>query len=123
VVNRGDPHRTAITEIPGINYAMKSPLQNEDGSFRGEWCLVLVEAKNHARFNNLPDVYPLPNLGGLDHKLNSIRTATVQGMENMLRARGFNVTWSQSDGFRDVVRSVGRQIDPAFNEVFFDVSE
>jgi hypothetical protein len=85
-------------------------------------CLVVVEANSHAAIQSLTGVNVFPDFP-LDSKVTSMHTPTRQAMAAMLLSRGFSTDFlNGADGFRDVIREVGRQLDPAFNEVHFEVS-
>lgn len=86
-------------------------------------CLVIVATKDHGKLRNDPDIDPLPEFP-LDGKVSSINTATKNAMIAALQKRGFNTSGvSNTDGFRELVQSIGRQRDPAFSIDNFDVSE
>lgn len=87
-----------------------------------EWALVLVNTVDHRPLHRSADVFPLADTP-LDIKLNAIQTSEVNRMTAGVQARGFAVTTSNSDGFRDLLRGIGRQLNPNFDENNFDVSE
>lgn len=116
-----NPYRPAVQDH-GVNYS-GSMLSDPDGKpLHGE-CLVIVATSNHAKLRNDPNLDPLPDFP-MDGKVSSINTATKNAMIVALQKRGFSTSGvSNTDGFRELVQSIGRQRDPAFNIDNFDVSE
>lgn len=106
----------ACAEYPGVSYAAQ--YDNKGGSNR---VLVLVETRDHTPLLKDPRCRELPEFP-LDGKLNALRTGAQVAMNNMLRGLGFSQTWESLDGMRDVVRSVGKQLDDNFDENRFDVT-
>lgn len=87
-----------------------------DGTLVLPWALCVVEANNHAVLMSDPDIYPLP-VFPLDAKVSSMQTHTKATMLNALAARNIPTDWiGSADGFRDVVRGLGRLANPAFDE-------
>lgn len=86
----------------------------------GNKCLVVMESNNHTVFQGKGDIDQLPDIA-LDNKVAAMHTPTKNKMANDLKARGFNVDVDNSDGFREVIRAVGKQLDAAFDENKFDV--
>jgi len=88
-----------------------------------KFALVLVKSRDHARIINDPKMHPLPDVS-LDMKVSSIHTATKNGMVNKLKALGVDTSFIQTtDGYREVIRGIGRINNPAFDENSFDVNE
>lgn len=84
--------------------------------------LVIVEANNHGIFAGKPDIDSLPDVA-LDSKVSSMHTPTKNAMIARLAARGFNgVNVDNADGYREVIRGIGRALDTAFHEDSFDAS-
>lgn len=117
-----NPYRPAMADL-GVNHVAVFPPQDlETGAYQGTHCLVLVAAANHAKLiadrrnDALPD-FPL------DGKLSALRSATQQGLAAMLQRRGFSASWPTSAGYRDVIRGVGQQLDPTFDENAFGIAE
>jgi hypothetical protein len=110
-----NPFRPVVADL-GVNWVGEVSADNTRA-------FVLVNAVNHAaiiahtRINALPD-FPL------DGKINAMQTAARNAMNNALTRRGFSVAGiDNADGYRDVIRSVGRSLNPNFNENNFDVAE
>lgn len=106
----------------GLNHTTEFPPQDmTTGRYSRNQCLVIVDAVNHTslladlRMNAMPD-FPL------DGKLSAMRSATLSALNNAAAARGYAVTWGSADAYRDVVRSLGKQLNPNFSEDNFDVS-
>ena len=53
-----------------------------------------------------------------------LNQAARQGLDQALAKRGLGSSvYNGADGYRDVIRAVGRANDPAFDENNFDVAE
>lgn len=129
---RGDgtednPYRPAVADH-GVNWSGSIVTDNDESSPNyGKPlyadCLVVVATDKHSTLRADPDIDALPDYP-LDGKVSSINTATKNAMIAALQRRGFRTDdVSNTDGFRDLVQSIGRQRDPAFNVDNFDVSE
>jgi hypothetical protein len=108
----------------GLNYVVLYPPDDPATGLPpiGGRCLVLVSGANHAaaladaRNDALPD-FPL------DAKVSALKTSTRVAARQALQRRGFDVSAiDNADGFRDVIRAVGRQLDAHFDENNFDVA-
>ncbi len=87
------------------------------------WALVRVAAKNHLPILARSDIDALPDFP-LDAKMSAMQQATKSAVRSRLQARGIALeAVDNADGFRDVVRAIGREINPNFHEENFDVSE
>lgn len=106
--------RTAVSEH-GVNHSATFEER------AGGRALVVVNAVDHTPLLDDPRIDPLPEFP-LDAKLNAMRQDTLNRMNGRLMARGFATGWANSDGFREVVRGIGLQINPNFHENNFDVS-
>lgn len=88
-----------------------------------QFALVLIKAKDHARILNDPLMHPLPQVD-LDVKVSSIHTATKNKMITTLKSLGVDTAFIQTtDGYREVIRGIGRINNPDFDENKFDVNE
>lgn len=87
----------------------------------GGWALALVAAADHrgllrdAKLDALPE-FPL------DAKLNAMQSTARSALDAALQRRA-GITVNGADGYRDLIRQVGRKLDPNFHENAFDVSE
>lgn len=111
-----DPFRAAVADH-GVNHVAVFPPNNQGSSV-----LVLVATVNHNVLRGDPRIDPLPEFP-LEGKLSALRTETRTEVENAISRRGFDQPWSNSDAYRDVIRSIGQQLDSHFDENNFDVSE
>ena len=109
-----DWHRDLLSDL-GENYSTVM-----DGIAGTDRTLVIVAAPSHAELLKDARLFALPDFP-LDGKLSSIRNATLNAMNTALTSRGYSITWTTSDAYRDVLRSVGRQLDSNFDENGFDV--
>ena len=116
-----NPFRPAVADL-GVSWVGSIPT-GDDGRPLKSWALVMVAAQNHALVRTKPGVDALPDFP-LDGKLNSINQSARQGLDQALTKRGLSPTiYNGADGYRDVIRAVGRANDPAFDENNFDVAE
>lgn len=89
---------------------------NQDGTLAFPWALCVVEAKNHAALLADPDIMGFP-VYALDAKVSAMHGPTKTAMVNALAARGINTAFiGSADGFREVIRTLGRMHNPAFDE-------
>ena len=105
--------RPAVDEL-GVNY---SAVINE-GRMQA---LVIVDTTNHARLLADQRINAMPDFP-LDGKINALRNESSAKMNNDATRRGYSASWSNSAGYRDVLRSIGRELDLNFDEDNFGVS-
>lgn len=123
----GDPniieYYSAIDEYKeaGFAYATEIPT-DENGVPVNQWSIVIAATRNHARLHGKPGIDQLPDFP-LDGKVSSINTVTRGIMKNALSRRGIPVSVDGTDGYRDLLQSIGRLISPGFNVDNFDVGD
>jgi hypothetical protein len=106
-------------DIPaGVNYSAVMP---PDPAAAGAWALVLVATPDHRALLREAKLDALPEFP-MDAKLNAMQGAARVALEAALTRRA-GVTVNGADGYRDLIRQVGRKLDPNFHENAFDVSE
>lgn len=94
------------------------------------WALCIVGSLNHMPFTHVTGIDPMPDYP-LDGKVAAIQRAKLLAMLAAITARGVDPTQFltnpdgsiKADGFRDAVRGLGQQLDTAFSEDNFDVSD
>lgn len=120
----GVVYRMAIQRYQDFAYAFgEVPVDPETGIPTNAFGFALVASKDMARFRNDLDVDVLPDFP-LDGKVSALHQPTKVAMRGVLEKHGLPVSLADNaDGFRDVVRGIGRAINPAFDEDRFDVSE
>lgn len=131
-----DPYRPAISrEIEAArvtnptfdaSYSVVIPTHPEGHPQAGHpkfpHALAIVEANNHAIFSGKQDIDSLPDVA-LDSKVSSMHTPTKNAMIARLNARGLRgADVDNADGYREVIRGIGKALDPAFHEDSFDAS-
>lgn len=110
-----NPLRPAVADM-GVNWVGEI---SEDGTK----CLVLVSTVNHGPIMASKKADALP-VFPLDAKTNAMNSAAKNALMAAMEKRGFATGYiSGADGYREVVRGIGRAINPNFNENNFDVSE
>ncbi len=116
-----NPFRTAAFDL-GVAYTALIPSDLTTGRPLFTWALTRVAAPNHSEMVRVCD--PLPDFP-MDGKVSGINQATKVLMKNRVKARmGGTAAWiDNTDGYREVIRTVGKHLEPAFNEDNFDVEE
>lgn len=114
-----DPYRAAIADL-GVSW-VGSIESGPDGRPIHPDCLVMVNTVDHTVLRGDPRIDPLPDFP-LDGKVSAINSATKTAMDGVLARRGFVLSTNSSDGYRDVIQSVGLQRSAAFNIDKFDVN-
>lgn len=80
------------------------------------WCLVLADVLDHTPLEQDAELHPLP-VYPFDGRLSAMERTALQRLETRLQALGVDTSqFKASDGYRLVVRFVGRHLEPAFNE-------
>ncbi|MBK5203859.1 MAG: hypothetical protein JJD98_00170 [Polaromonas sp.] len=115
-------YRPAVSDH-SVSWVGSIPSDPVTGHPISTWALVLVATNNHAKLRNKPGIDALPDFP-MDGKVSAINTATKNAMNLVLERRSIPTgLFGNADGYRDVIRGIGRQIDPAFDENNFDVAE
>lgn len=92
------------------------------GAVAGDWCLVLVDCRDHTALLADTDVKDFPDLT-LDAQLNTISATLRNRLLTALQAAGVSTTGiTNTTAFRAVVRRAGQHFDAAFTENAFDVA-
>jgi hypothetical protein len=87
------------------------------------FALVLVKTRDHGRLVNDPLMHQLPQVD-LDMKVSSIHTATKNNMVAKLKQLKIDTSFIQTtDGYREVIRGIGRINNPLFVVNNFEVGE
>lgn len=115
-----DPYRPAVADA-GVNWAWVAP-DSVNGHPTGTWGMAIVATDKHAALRSNPQIDALPEFP-LDGKMNAINTAASSALSAALSKRGIDVSWGGTAGYREVLQSIGRTNNPAFNIDDFDVSE
>lgn len=115
-----NPYRAAVADGT-VNAAVTMPNSDPNtGAPLGNWCLCMVATGNHARLNGRAGIDAMPDFP-LDGKVSAIQTATRNAVSARLSARGIPDVFSNSDGYREVIRKLGQQLQPDFSENNFDI--
>lgn len=115
-----DPYRPAIADL-GVSW-VGSIESGPDGRPLYTDCVVLVNTVNHAALRVDSRIDPLPEFP-LDGRLSAINTTSKSEMDTALTRRGFNLSGvNSSDGYRDVLQTIGKQRSAAFDIDKFDVN-
>lgn len=124
-----NPYRPVIADItdPATGFQAFSftaeYASNPDGSPTHPWGIVIASGKKHGLARNVPGIDPLP-VYPLDVKMSAMNAATQADLGARLQARGVNTSFiGAADGFRDVIRGLGRLHRADFDENNFDVSD
>ena len=119
-----NPYRPAVAR-PNVNYSAVYPPQDpETGAYTRPFCLVVVEAVNHAtliadgRNDVLPDFPP-------DGKVSALAQARRTALQAALTARGLTAHVGNIDGYdgyRHVLNRIGQYLQAGFDLDAIDVS-
>lgn len=113
--------RPIIADL-GVSWVGTIPSDPATGRPLYSWALVMVNTENHARVIEVSGVDALPDFP-LDGKVNAINNMTRSRMDAVLNKRGINPAFvSNSDGYRDVIRGIGKTLEASFDENNFDVA-
>lgn len=95
-----------------------------DGQPTSTWALCHVAAKDHAVLRSDKRIDPLPDFP-MDGKVSAVNEQTRSAMKAALNRRGLPAAAivDGKDGYREVIRAVGRALNPAFSEDSFDVAD
>jgi len=108
------------THLRAFEISVESKV-NPDGTPALPWCLVIAAGQNHALADGVQGIDGLPDYP-LDVRLSAMHTPTKLAAFARLSARGVDTTsLSNADGYRDVVRTLGRLHNSIFDEDAFDV--
>ncbi len=119
-----NPFRPAIADLtPPVNWTATIPT-GDDGRPLMAWCLAIVGTRNHQRVRAVRNIDPLPDFP-LDGRVSAIDLVSRNAMSAALTRRGLNASAivDGRDGFREVVRAIGRVNNPQFSELNFDCDD
>jgi hypothetical protein len=95
--------------------AQNIALDNQ-GQLIDAWSLCIVESENIAPAMSDSDVIVLPQYS-LDAKVSAMHTPTKTAMVNAMKKLAIPTDWiGNADGFREVIRTLGKMHTPAFDE-------
>lgn len=116
-----DPYRPVVADL-GVAWTGAIPT-GPDGRPTKTWALVLVAAANHAAVRAHKGVNSLPDFP-LDGKVSAINVATKAAMAAAFTKRGIPTNIIDGkDGYREVIREIGKRLEPQFDENNFDISD
>lgn len=89
---------------------------DNQGNLIDDWGLCILETENLGQAMSDPDIVVLPQYA-LDAKVSAMHTPTKTAMVNALKRRGIPTDWiGNADGFREVIRTLGKMQNPGFDE-------
>lgn len=120
----GTFYRMAIQRYPNLHYAFgEIPSDPVTGLPTKTFGFALVASADMARFKDDPEIDVLPDFP-LDGKIAAMHGPTKTALKAMLTKHGIASSYADNaDGFRDVIRAIGKEINTTFVEDSFDVSE
>lgn len=123
IVGDGSEQNPFRAKVPrGVNHVAEIKI-GPDGKPASAYALVLVAAINHLPLLTDPEIDALPDFPK-DAKVNAMHAATKTAMRAAMTKRGIpTADVDNADGYRDVIRSIGRGLNGNFHEDNFDVSE
>lgn len=118
----GNAFRAKVEDY-GVQYSAEIQSDPVTGLPLKDWCLCVVAAKDHSQLRKDADIDPLPDFP-MDGKVSSIHTNTKNDMVNKLKKRNINTAFlASTDGYREVIKEVGKQLNPNFDENALDVAD
>lgn len=117
------PIKTLAGKAKTVINTVTPTVPNADGTgFAGQWALCLIETPAHGSLLADADLTVFPDLT-LDAKVSSMAATERNTLQNRLAARGIDIsTIHPDDGYRMVLRKVGRMHQPSFSENDFDAT-
>ena len=104
--------------LENVNWTAIMPANNPvTGAPVKQWALVIVGAQDHSSFETKPGIDALP-VQPLHMPLFAIAR---EALRTKLIARGIRPDVVDRNEMREVLRDIGREIEPAFSENQFDV--
>lgn len=125
------PYRPAIADIVDQASGIRAFSWTQElamlpnGTPKHDWvlCIAAGTGKSHALAAASADIDPVPDFA-LDVKLASMHVPTKNQMFSRMRARGISTdAFANADGFRDVLREIGKLHNPNFDETSLDAQE
>jgi hypothetical protein len=95
-----------------------SSVASSDPTAAGAWALCIVSAADHTPMLADNTVHALPDYA-FDGKMGALSPAVVNAMRTVLTALGLtaaDVTWTNNDGWRLVLRQIGKHHLASFSE-------
>jgi hypothetical protein len=128
IVTRQDPSDPSSTLVyPKIvdfgvkNFVAHYPPQDVDtGLYADSTVLCLVADANHQQLQGVEGIDQFPDFP-LHGRMSAMATPAVNAVQAALQKRGMPVTWTQSQGWGEVLRAIGTAVAPGFHEANFDV--
>lgn len=115
------PFRPAVADH-GVSWAGMIPSDPVTGHPLHSWSLVVVEAKDHSALRQDARIDPLPDFP-MDGKVSAINASTRgQALAALTRRAIATGVFSNADGYREVIRGIGRQLHAEFDENKLDVA-
>lgn len=112
-----------ITGFQAFNVSSVIATDPQTGHPIESWCLVIAAGDNFKLVADNVDVDLLPEVD-LDVKVSAIHTPTKLEMGTKLQARGIDTSFvGNADGYRDVIKHLGKLQSPDFDEKSFDIAE
>lgn len=111
-----------IPKIAKYGVTASYEIRTVNGIPTTNWALCIVDAQNHGKLISDSEIDPMPDFP-MDGKVSAIQTNVRNAMINRLQARGIDTSFiGNADGYRDVIRGIGRVINPNFDENNFDAN-
>lgn len=115
-------YRPAVADA-GVQWVWLMPT-NAQGQPVQPWGLVLVASRNHAPLRSIPGVDAMPDVS-LDVRVSAIEAGAKGAMKAAMNSRGLNANAivDGTDGYREVIRAIGRVAEPTFDENALDIAD
>ena len=115
-----DPFRPKIADF-GVSWSGVIASDPVTGAPARNWCLILVEAADHAALIADADLFDLPNIN-LNALVSSLSPTLRNRLSNRLDQLGINrQALTIADALRVWLRAIGRHLEPSFHEDRFSI--
>lgn len=115
-----NPYRAQIADEPETSVAAVIST-DANGQPTSAWALCLVAAQSHGQLARDNRFGPLPDML-FDARMSALSGSAKAALDAALLKFGVAAT-VQNEGYREFVRSLGRLVDPAFDENALGVAD
>lgn len=110
-----NPYRADLEDAPNIDGISAKIASGPDGRPVFPYCLCVVEAKNHMPLRLRPNVDALPEVS-LDNRMSAVSQAARARLDDAMARRKIPTTgFAVAEGYRDVIRLLGKRLDSTFD--------
>lgn len=120
--SENNPYRPAVSDY-GVSWAGTIKSDPVTGHPVLPYAFVVVGGNKHVEIQRDSRIDDLPDFP-MDAKVSSMHKPTKDKMVEKLQKRGIPTAFlATADGYREVIRQIGRQLEPQFDENGLDVAD